>query len=42
MFVHQNLIKMATALGMDALSALNIKKKSKKSQKTKRMRDDQI
>ena len=31
---------MVTALGTDALKALNIKKKSKKSQKTKRMRDD--
>ena len=37
MFVQASLTKMVTALGRDALSALSIKKKSKKNQKIKRM-----
>ena len=40
MFVRQSLTKTITALGRGAQSALNIKQKSKKSQKTKRMSDD--
>lgn len=39
MCVHQSLIKMATALGMGVPKVLNIKKKSKKNQKIKRMSD---
>ena len=39
MCVHQSLIKMATALGRVALKVLNIKKKSKKNKKIKRMSD---